>query len=267
MKNGKQILVFLFCISPLVGTGQTLEEYFREAAENNPGLSAGYLEFEAALEQVEEAKSLPNTNISFGYFISPVETRVGPQQARFSLSQMFPWFGSLDAQGNAAALSAESAYQDFLQERNFLYYKVASAYYPIYELEKLLGIEQANLEILESYKSMANRQFANGRGAMVDVLRVDLQINDARTEIKLLEEKRRPLQTAFNRLLNRPDSMPVEVRDTLIAQAVVNNRDSILFGTHPQLEALRLKSRAAEARGLAIIWLTTGRMLSCRWSA
>ena len=143
------MLCDLFIIILLIAVGfhlsvyaQTLDDYFQVAAENNPGLLSKYKNFEAAMQRVTQLSSLPDPNLSFGYFISPVETRVGPQQARFSLTQMFPWFGTLSFQEEAASLSAEAKYQEFLDARNKLYYQVAASYYPLYELEKLISIEE-----------------------------------------------------------------------------------------------------------------------------
>ena len=45
--------------------------------------------------------------------IVPVETRVGPQQRVFSLSQSFPWFGTLGLKESAAAARAEAAAQEY----------------------------------------------------------------------------------------------------------------------------------------------------------
>ena len=67
---------------------QNLEDYQQIAAEQNPGLQAKYKAFEATMERIPQASSLQDPTLSFGYFISPVETRVGPQRARFSLTQM-----------------------------------------------------------------------------------------------------------------------------------------------------------------------------------
>ena len=50
---------------------------------------------------------------------------------------------------------------------------------------------------------------------MVDVIRVDIMIDNANTEIQLLQDRLKPLQVSFNRLLNRSDSMPVVVQDKL----------------------------------------------------
>ncbi|MEQ8241052.1 MAG: TolC family protein, partial [Cyclobacteriaceae bacterium] len=144
------IIILTFLGFSTLANAQSLDDYFKIAAENNPGLEAKFKSFEAAMQKVTQVSSLPDPNLSFGYFVSPVETRVGPQRARFSLTQMFPWFGTLKAQEDAATLMAEAKYQEFLDARNKLYYKVSASYYPLYELQKLISIEEENQRILSS---------------------------------------------------------------------------------------------------------------------
>lgn len=227
---------------------QTLDDYFKIAVENNPGLQAMYKEYEAALQKVPQVNTLTDPTFSFGYFISPVETRVGPQQAKFSLSQIFPWFGTLKAQGNAAVLMAEAKFQSFIDARNRLYLQVASAYYPLYELKDFVRIEQENISILESYKTIASQKFKNGTGTMVDVLRVDIMLKDAQTNLDILRDKEKPLLTTFNKLLNRPDTELVQISDTLKIEYISDNyRKDSLIAANPKLKALDLKLQASQA--------------------
>ena len=236
----------------ILANAQSLDEYFKIAAENNPGLQAKYKSFEAAMERVAQVSSLPDPNLSFGYFISPVETRVGPQRARFSLTQMFPWFGTLKAQEDVATLMAEAKYQEFLDARNNLLYQVAAAYYPLYELKRLVEIENENISILSSYKDIASVKFQNGKGAMVDVLRVDITLKDAATNLSILEQKKKPLETRFNKLLNRQEDETIIVQDSLYVEnlPVTYRRDSLLT-SNPLLDELDLKIKASEAQELA----------------
>lgn len=243
--------IILFFLGTSVSQAQALDDYFKIAAENNPGLQAKYREFEAALQRVPQVSTLPDPSFSIGYLISPVETRVGPQRARFSLTQMFPWFGTLRAQGDAAALMAKAKYQSFLDARNRLYYQVATAYYPLYELSQWKEIEQDNIKILESYKTIANSKFRNGTGAMVDVLRVDIMLKDATTNLSILDQKEKPLITTFNKLLDRDEDDPVVVGDSLLAESLTDNfrRDSLLTN-NPVLDALDLSIKVGEANEL-----------------
>ena len=251
MKNVFTIILVLISMGLY---SQTLEEYFKIAAENNPGLLSQYNEFEAVLQKVPQVSTLPDPSLSLGYFVSPVETRVGPQKARFSLTQMFPWFGTLKAQGDAAALMAEAKYQSFLDAKNKLYYEVSAAYFPLYELQEWMKIEERNIEILESYKTISNSKFKNGVGTLVDVLRVDIFLKESQTNLEILKKKERPLLTTFNKLLNRGEFEPVSISETLEIDMLSfdNGKDSLLVD-HPLLNSLELKVKAVEASERAAI--------------
>ncbi|WP_339840970.1 TolC family protein [uncultured Maribacter sp.] len=250
----KNIIALLLLFSCLGLQAQTLEDYFKIASDNNPGLLSQYKEFEAALEKVPQVSTLPDPSISFGYFISPVETRVGPQNARFSLTQMFPWFGTLKAQGNAATLMAEARYQSFLDAKNKLYFEISTAYFPLYELREWMKIEEGNIAILESYKAISNSKFKNGNGTLVDVLRVDIMLKEAVTNLGILNKKEMPLLASFNKLLNRDEIEPVIIADNIeIDPLSLDNAKDSLVVDHPLLNSLELKIKASEASEYAAI--------------
>lgn len=252
MKKTFFILLVLLGFS-LAGSSQSLGDYFEMAAENNPGLKAKYKIFEASLQKAAQVGSLPDPNLSFGYFISPVETRVGPQQAKFSLTQMFPWFGTLKAQEDAASFLAEAKYREFVDAKNKLKYEVAAAFFPLYELNKLVTIEAENIEILAAYKDIATVKYENGKSTMVDVLRVEMMLSDAQTNLSILEQKKKPLSTQFNKLLNRHDSIEIRIADNLSFEKLeLNYRKDSLLVSNPLLEELNLKIQASEASQLAI---------------
>lgn len=248
MKNKIITLIMILVWGASVVQAQRLDTYLQIAADNNPGLQSKYKEFEAALQKIPQVNALPDPSFSFGYFISPVETRVGPQRAKFSLSQLFPWFGTLEAKGDAAALMAAAKYQAFLEARNKLWFDVEAAYYPLYELQQMQEIERENIEILESYKNIATRKFENGAAPMVDVLRVDIMLKDSRTNLEILNEKEHALVSTFNNLLNRNENEDVIVADTLLATDIEIDavKDSLLM-RNPTINALDLKTRASKA--------------------
>lgn len=241
-------IVTVFLIQALCGNTQNLDIYLENATQNNPKLKAKYVEFEAAMQQVEQVKFLDDPTFSFGYFISPVETRVGAQRMKFSLSQMFPWFGTLQARQDLASQMAESKYQEFLAEKLRLQRDVKNAYYPLIELKRHISLERENLKLLKTYKELVNIQYSNGKGTMVDVLRAEIKIEDAENNIVLLQEKWSPLKAKFNALLNLPS-------DTTIAlDTFYSNKTPLLFIEdsiyidNPALASFDAKIKATEGR-------------------
>ncbi|MCE7053654.1 TolC family protein [Algoriphagus sp. AGSA1] len=246
MKTIKLSILLLLGIS-FSASSQSLEDYFRIGAENNPGLQAKYKAFEAAMEKIPQVGSLQDPNLSFGYFISPVETRVGPQNARFSLTQMFPWFGTLRAQKDVASFMAEAKYQEFLDAKNQLYSQLATVYYPLVETHELINLERENLKILETYYSLATSKFENGQGSLADALRVEIMIQATKTNIEVLQMKIKGSNSWFNSLLSRSHDSPVEISEMLQITDADRQISTDSIQANPMLGSIDLKIQASEA--------------------
>lgn len=251
MKGQVKIAMLVLLIVPTFCKGQSLDEYLIIAAENNPELKASYTEFEAALQRVNQVNALADPRMSFGYFISPIETRVGSQRARLSLVQMFPWFGTLKAKERSANYLAEAKYQNFINEKNKLFWKVNQAYFPLYETKEHIDLVKENIEILKTYKRLATSAFENNRGSLSDVIRVDIMIENEETELSILKDQLIPLRVNFNRLLNQADSIPITIANDLSYNSVNKNyrRDSLLV-QNPLLTSLELQQEAIKSSEL-----------------
>lgn len=223
---------------------QDLEEYLKIAAENNPGVKAAYAEFKAAMQEVPQVSSLPDPTLTMSAFGG-----MATEEARFSLMQMFPWFGTLEAKGNAAALAAEAKFQFYLEERNRLFYEVSSQYFDLYSVERSIEFQQDNLKIIRDYKELALAKVRAGSGALADVLQTDLLINETRTALEILEMRREPLEAQFNALLNRKPDAAIKIPRVLSRK--VNNLaldEDVDFGEHPRLVAMEKMLAAAKAQ-------------------
>lgn len=226
---------------------QTLEDYLRIAAENNPELKASYAEFEAALQEAPQVKSLPDPTLTMTAFGTMVETRLGPQEARFSLMQMFPWFGTLEAREDVANLMAEAKFQAFLELRNRIFFEVSNQYFELYELEQQMKFQEENLEILQNYKDLALSRVSSGSGALSDVLQTDLLRNESVTALEVLRLKRESLGAQFNALLNRNKSEAV-----ILPEALEIVAENVIFDTpvsgNPRLTEMERMAASARAQ-------------------
>lgn len=246
----KKYLIFILCLtlcSFLKLKAQSLEDYFKIAAEHNPGLQAQYKIFESALERIPQARALEDPALSVGFYVPSMETLMGNQVADISLSQMFPWFGTLKARGDQATLLAEAQYQAFLDSKNKLYLEIAQIYYPLYELHRLREIEKTNIQILESFKALSTNQFSNGKGSMADVLRASVQLKSAETNLEILNKKEAALTGQFNSLLNRDYHAPVVLPDSINLNTlpIAYRIDSLSL--NPKLVEIALQEQASEA--------------------
>ena len=225
---------------------QSLNYYLEVALQKNPDLKAAYFSFEAQLEKVEQVKFLANPNLSFGYFILPVETRLGSQQTKISLNQMFPWFGTLSSKQDVASLMAKAQFEQFRYKQALLTFKVKTAYYNYLEAVELLEIHHQNLDIVRSHKNMARIAYSNDKIENTEVLEANLMLDEITNNIHILEQRLNLLKRSFNRLLNRSDSL--EIMATALAAPTyfeINNNPDSLLSNHPKIVALEQQIAAA----------------------
>lgn len=89
-------------------------------------------------------------------------------------------------------------------------------------------------------------------GSMIDVLRVQMEINELRNSLALLEDSKIPLIARFNQLLNRDMYEVVILSDTIIAAQMpipVNEIPENIKGNNPMLKMLEEEEAAFIARG------------------
>lgn len=195
--------------------GQSLEDYLKIAEDNNPEVKANYQVYLAFIEKSKQVTALPDPKISLGYFISPVETRVGPQQAKISISQSLPWFGTLDTKGSVFEEKAKAQLQVVEEVKNKLHLEVKTTWYQLFELERILELTKENLIILKTYDNLAISKYEVAQTSLVDVIRVQLQIEQIENELLTLENEKIPLITKFNSLLNRNSKSEIQISSSL----------------------------------------------------
>jgi outer membrane protein TolC len=162
----KNIAIILLLILGFQGIGfsQSLDEYLKVAAENNPELKAYFNEYLAALEKVPQVGALPDPELSIGFFIKPMERFMGNQQADIQLMQMFPWFGMLKTRKDEASQMARAQYEVFQDTKNRLFYQVKKTWYQLYRLEEEIRITKENLDILQQLERLALIRFQSAAG-------------------------------------------------------------------------------------------------------
>lgn len=231
-------------------TNAQLERYLQQAAQNNPELKAQFQEYLAALQQVPQVTTLPDPKLSFGYFISPIETRVGQQQARFGLTQMFPWFGTLGARGAAAAQKAKAKFEVFQETRNNLFFKVKKTWYELYYIDQSIRIIRENIDILETFESLALNRYETAQASQADVLRVQIDKEDFKVRAASLQDSKNALLQRLAELVNRPESLKPDIPDTLIAQELplpVPELKQMTLQRNPRLTKLDFEAASARS--------------------
>lgn len=191
-----------------------LSEILEEALEENPLVKAAYNEWQATLEKIPQAKSLPDPMIGYSLFGQSVETRLGPQQNKLSLSQKIPFFGKLSLKGKIAEKGASILEEQYNRVKADVIFKVKESFYSLYWFDEVIRISQEEREVLKHLSRIAQIKYETGKANQQDVLKAQLEMSKVEDKILSLKQGRKAVATKLNSLLNRSqDSLFGEVEE------------------------------------------------------
>ncbi len=220
----------------------TLDDYVAYALLNNAGLEAAFNRWRTALEEIPQARTLPDPRFNYRYFIENVETRTGPQENMLGLSQAFPWFGELDLKGEMAVEAARTMQARFEQQRLLVTYQVIAAYAEYAYQSAATEIVRENRDLVKHLEEVARTSFRAGNADSADVIRAQVELGRLEDRLLSAEALEPPLRSRLNALLNRPAHAAVPGVVLPATDPLQLGRDELqrlLLAANPELHALQ----------------------------
>jgi outer membrane protein TolC len=164
MKIYKKLLIICIAFgSRIACSGQqypdSLLRYLEIAAKNNPTVLQKFNEYQASLQKIPQAGSLPDPEFTAGVFLSPMELVDGNQVADIRLMQMFPWFGVLRYGKDEMSLMTKAKFELFRDTKLQVFYDVQRTWYELFKVQKDISISEKNIEILKLIERLALVRF------------------------------------------------------------------------------------------------------------
>ncbi len=234
---------------PQLDENSTLSDYLAYAALNNPGLEATFNRWKAALERVLPARSLPDPRFTYGYFIEAVETRVGPQRQKFTLSQMFPWYGKLKSRSEMKLAEANAAEEHYQAEKLKLFYQVKNVYYEYYYLARSIAIARENLDLLSYFEKIIQIKYKLGAANHPDLLKAQIELGKLDDRLRKLIDMKEPIIAKLNAVLNRPVYMELPEPGSIPEENIEASDQELiarLKSANPELKALEFDIEKAK---------------------
>jgi outer membrane protein TolC len=242
-------------------TPRRLEDYLRYAASNNAGLKAAYEEWQAALEEVPQAKSLPDPQMQYGYYTRQSDMQMNQM---VGVMQMFPWFGKIDARTEAAIKTAEAAHQKYQAARLALFKEVKDDFYGFAYLGKATDIARENLGLLRHFEEvartkhltallprLASRDAEASQTGHPDVIRAQVEIAKMEDVLQGLEQLREPTVSRLRTALTLPAEVNLpwpKVEEFNAVELDYEQLMNLLRQRNPELAGLNYEAMAARSR-------------------
>ncbi len=231
---------------PVLTTNATLGDLLTYALLNHPQVAATYNDWQASVNDITVARSLPDPQFTFQTDIAEAVTSVMP-----GLVQTLPGWGKLKAQaGVAAAASAAKAvaYQTAVLQTA---YGVKQSYYQLWYLEETLKLDREMQRLLVRLEHIARAQNESGQVTLQDVYRAQLEEDRLATEIANREDSRTALLAQYKAALGYAREQPAPPWPIRWAgpspDAAMEQLLATAYDHNPPLAAMRAEIARAQA--------------------
>ena len=185
--------------------------------------------------------------------ISPVV--LDNSSMRVSLQQpLFTGF-RISSSIETAELSAEAASLDNVNDRTDMVFAITSAYWSLFQTREVERFAQENVARLERYLADANKLMQAGLSTRNDVLKIEVQLSNARIAQMDAENDARLAAMNLNVLLSRPVDMPVDLlsrpaEDPGQSRPAVDSLTHVALTGRSDLQAVADTCRSFPRRGV-----------------
>lgn len=227
-----------------------LEGYLERAFDANPQLAAFHERYEAAQQRIPQAEALPDPMFQVTHFVESVQTRTGPQENVFMLSQRLPWFGTLKQRGAAASAGAEALWYAAQNQQLILARTVAFAFYEYAYLGEAIRLTEENRGLLQKLEPVVEAKVGAG-GDLNALLRLKVEIGKIDDRLQSLIQQRAVQSAKLRALLAVEGSASFPWPEWEAPGSIVLNASELVASMdaeHPELQMLERQIESAEAR-------------------
>lgn len=201
------LLVSLVCSH---AEGAVLDSLIEEGLENNPRVQAAYNKWQAGEHKVKQVKSLPDPMADYSYFGKNVETRVGPQEHKYGISQTIPFPGKLIIKGKSQSKYAQMLEEQYEAVKREVIKDIKFVYYDIFWVDSAIQVTEGEKAVLESLEKVAQRRYESNLTSQQDVIKAQSELSNLINKLLILRQNRKSLEAKMDSLLNRPRGTGLE---------------------------------------------------------
>ena len=198
----------------------TLADYLEQALIGNDSLGIARAKFRISTEATRLSGVLPDPKLSVQYYLEPVETRTGPQNAALGISQAVPWFNKLSLLRELSDYDAAIAGATLASVELDVARQVKTAYIEYAFLGRSQQTIAENLELLRYLEGVARSRYTAGKATFFDVLKIQIEISKAQEKAASLTDRAFPLRVHINNLLGteqeRARTIPNHLPDVVL---------------------------------------------------
>jgi outer membrane protein TolC len=229
---------------------ETLDTLIQEALNKNPEVLSARQRWEAAKQEIPQARSLEDPQLSITQWSIPSNFNIGdPDETWYGIGQFFPFPGKRWLRGQISAKAADAAGQEYLAKVREVVASVKSVYYQLFLVHKTIDLHLEHQALLEEFIQIADQKYAVGQVSQQDSLKAHVELSKLHNSLLVQEQEKVSLQAEINALLNRPPRAPLGQPEEPTYQPfplILEDLQQQALQDQPQLKAAALTIEKSE---------------------
>lgn len=249
------VLILLIFSSSLTAeplTEHSLKSYLLYAGDHNSAIKSAQKKVNAQESEYRLSRAIPDPRLTGGYFISEIETRVGPQKGKIGASQMLPWPGKIAQKRKMQKHNLTSAEYMKVSVEAQVYAQIREVYASLFATGQSISINKENLKILQSLESVLLAKYAAGTVKQMDVLKIQVEMAKLEDEIKTLEAEGVKQKEKLKALMNSNSDVDLPYPNTLAPLELSGKQEKIVEEIVQQNPMLKNAHYQTEAAGVGV---------------
>ncbi|MGH9400955.1 MAG: TolC family protein [Terriglobia bacterium] len=229
-----------------------------EAELNNPGILAARRSWQAAAQIPSQAATLPDPELQIQQFsVGSPRPFAGYSNSDFAyigfgISQDLPYPGKLRLKGEMAGREAAATRDEYKSVEREMVEQLSGVYFQLAEAQQILGILDADRQLLAQIEKSAEADYRVGRGSQQGVLKAQLQETRLLRDLALERQQKATLEANIKQLLNRPaDSSDIEAAK-LTETPLTATMDELMTHVRTGNPAAGAQQEQVERQGLRV---------------
>ena len=227
-----------------------LSTYVDYALRHHPELRSEAQKWRAERHRIDASSAWPEPTLSYGFYIQPVETRVGPQRHRFGIKQPIPWPTKPGKTARARAKRADAQKARYDAAMLVVQARVAQRYWEQWRTKRRLYWRRQQLQLVETIESVTQARVEVGKSPSSELNQIGLELTRLRDDIDRLESTLERQRARFVAELGRRDAADPPIEPQEAPEPRLPSADAETLATraesHPQLVAIQRTIEALE---------------------
>lgn len=189
--------------------GFTLETLEALTWLRSPSVQAKEREVRAALEGYSQVENLDTILRRYTAFTASLMAGVGSAERPDAPAVQFPFPGVLALKGEIVTQDAQAAREEWEAARRDAVTSARKTYWELLYVRNAKEITARMVDLLDNLKGAASARYAAGETSFQDVIRIGIEREKAREELKTLAEEQKNMEAEVREALSLPPTVAV----------------------------------------------------------